>query len=187
MVPFALPLLVTIHRWNSSFRIDPRSSLRVASSYLKSWMTVLRSWSMISSMTSLSGEQMFTFFAGSYTTGPINMPSKFWERWYRLSKKGLRSWSMRLFCRSLEARHHITKESWGKSAWESSSAIAFVLIEFRSFDMAMLEFHNGKERDMDDWRQLFISADPNYHILGVTQPAGSRLGFIEVGWRTAET
>lgn len=46
----------------------------------------------------------------------------------------------------------------------------------------MMEFHNGKERDAADWRKLFHKADPRFEVLKITQPPGSRLGIIEVGW-----
>lgn len=47
----------------------------------------------------------------------------------------------------------------------------------------MLEFHNGKERDHDDWVELLRRADSRYHLIGIKQPTGSRLAVLEVGWR----
>ena len=52
--------------------------------------------------------------------------------------------------------------------------------------MAMLEFHNGKERDLDDWMRLLFLADPRFKIVGVVHPKGSILAFIEVGWDEAK-
>ncbi|KAG8526452.1 uncharacterized protein KY384_000045 [Bacidia gigantensis] len=52
----------------------------------------------------------------------------------------------------------------------------------RSMDMAMLEFHNGKERDREDWVNLLQRADERFCIVNVRQPPGSRLSFIEVRW-----
>ena len=52
----------------------------------------------------------------------------------------------------------------------------------RSMDLSMLEFHNAKERDKDDWAHLLHSADERMHIIGIRQPPGSRLSVIEVGW-----
>ncbi len=46
----------------------------------------------------------------------------------------------------------------------------------------MLEFHNAKERDMDDWMQIFKDADSRFTVLGGKHPEGSRLGLIEVVW-----
>lgn len=46
----------------------------------------------------------------------------------------------------------------------------------------MLEFHNSKERDVDDWIELLKTADPNFHLLDIKRPSGSRLAFIEVAW-----
>ncbi|KAL9614957.1 MAG: hypothetical protein Q9167_000599 [Letrouitia subvulpina] len=55
----------------------------------------------------------------------------------------------------------------------------------RSFDLAMLEFHNGKERSLDDWNELFNMVDPKLEIVGVCQPSGSRLSIIELLWHGA--
>ena len=52
----------------------------------------------------------------------------------------------------------------------------------RGADMAMKATLNGKERDAGQWKQLFASADPNFKILGITQPPASRSGLIEVEW-----
>ncbi|KAL8943467.1 MAG: hypothetical protein Q9211_000964 [Gyalolechia sp. 1 TL-2023] len=52
----------------------------------------------------------------------------------------------------------------------------------RAMDLAMLEFHNGKERDLDDWIELLRKADPRFSWAGTTQPYGSRLSFFLVVW-----
>lgn len=52
----------------------------------------------------------------------------------------------------------------------------------RSMDLAMLEFHNAKERDMNDWTHLLRKADERFHIVDTKQPPGSRLSVIEVRW-----
>lgn len=49
-------------------------------------------------------------------------------------------------------------------------------------DFAMLEFHNAKERDADDWAKLFHDADPRFQFLGVKQPPAAKMGFIEARW-----
>ena len=54
--------------------------------------------------------------------------------------------------------------------------------ECRAFDLAMLEFHNAKERDIDDWVGLLAMADSRYRLLDCKQPPGSRLAIMEVGW-----
>ncbi|KAL8831915.1 MAG: hypothetical protein Q9191_000594 [Dirinaria sp. TL-2023a] len=53
----------------------------------------------------------------------------------------------------------------------------------RSMDLSMLEFHNGKERDHDDWVELLHVADPRYQVISIRQPPLSRLALLEVGWR----
>lgn len=52
----------------------------------------------------------------------------------------------------------------------------------RAFDLAMLELHNAKERDRDDWIELFRSADERFEVVKIYQPEGSRLGLIEIVW-----
>ncbi|KAL8819567.1 MAG: hypothetical protein Q9191_007708 [Dirinaria sp. TL-2023a] len=54
---------------------------------------------------------------------------------------------------------------------------------FRSFDFSMWAGHNGKERSLDEWTALFELADPNFEIVGVMKPTGSRLSIIEARWR----
>ena len=54
--------------------------------------------------------------------------------------------------------------------------------ESRTIDLAMLQLHNAKERDVDDWDQLLRKADVRFHIIKIRQPSGSRLSAIEVGW-----
>ena len=54
----------------------------------------------------------------------------------------------------------------------------------RSMDLAMLEFHNAKERDGEDWAYLLQRADRRFHIVDIKQPPGSRLSMIEVRWRS---
>ena len=51
----------------------------------------------------------------------------------------------------------------------------------------MLEFHNGKERDIDDWTWMIREADARFEITRVGQPSGSRLSIIEVRWRENRT
>lgn len=46
----------------------------------------------------------------------------------------------------------------------------------------MLELHNAKERDRNDWAQLFQEVDPRFKFVGVKQPAFSRMGIIEAVW-----
>lgn len=46
----------------------------------------------------------------------------------------------------------------------------------------MLEFHNAKERDKNDWAQLFREADPKFKFVGVKQPEFSNMGIIEAVW-----
>lgn len=49
-------------------------------------------------------------------------------------------------------------------------------------DLSMLELHNGKERDADDWEKLFNDCDPRFTFLGVTRVKDSRFGIIQAKW-----
>ncbi|KAL8960510.1 MAG: hypothetical protein Q9183_005452 [Haloplaca sp. 2 TL-2023] len=53
----------------------------------------------------------------------------------------------------------------------------------RAFDLAMLELHNGKERDEDEWINLFKLADSRFEVVRIFRPKGSRLSLIEAEWR----
>ncbi|KAL9601040.1 MAG: hypothetical protein Q9179_003001 [Wetmoreana sp. 5 TL-2023] len=52
----------------------------------------------------------------------------------------------------------------------------------RALDLAMLEFHNGQERDLDSWMELLRKADPRFRWAGTIEPYGSRLSFFQVEW-----
>ncbi|OKL61872.1 hypothetical protein UA08_02509 [Talaromyces atroroseus] len=56
----------------------------------------------------------------------------------------------------------------------------------RSFDIAMWEIQNGKERDSSDWESLFQAVDYRLRLTKVIQPRGSKLGIIEATWDTCE-
>lgn len=45
--------------------------------------------------------------------------------------------------------------------------------------MAML---NAKERGRDDWKELFREADTRFHFLGVKNPPGAQMSFMEASW-----
>lgn len=46
----------------------------------------------------------------------------------------------------------------------------------------MLEICNARERDLDEWKSLFVQADARFKFKGVTQPEGSTLALIEASW-----
>lgn len=48
--------------------------------------------------------------------------------------------------------------------------------------MIMLECLNGKERDIDDWTNLFQAADPRFVFQSARRPTGSFVGIIEAVW-----
>ncbi|OTA59190.1 S-adenosyl-L-methionine-dependent methyltransferase [Hypoxylon sp. EC38] len=52
-----------------------------------------------------------------------------------------------------------------------------------SMDLAMMEIHNSRERDLDDWAALFSSADPGFEFQGGRQPAGSNLWVMVAEWK----
>lgn len=49
-------------------------------------------------------------------------------------------------------------------------------------DVTMLEIGNSKERDVDEWKQLFRQADERYVFRGTTQPPGSNLAILRADW-----
>ena len=46
--------------------------------------------------------------------------------------------------------------------------------------MAML---NARERGRHDWAELFREADERFRFLGVQDPPGSQMAFIEAAWQ----
>jgi hypothetical protein len=46
----------------------------------------------------------------------------------------------------------------------------------------MQELCNAKERDAGEWKSLFGQVDPRFKLVGIKQPAGSRLAIIETVW-----
>lgn len=55
----------------------------------------------------------------------------------------------------------------------------------RSVDLTMWATHNGKEREMEDWKRLFNLAggEGGFEITAVVRPKGSRLSIIEATWK----
>jgi len=52
----------------------------------------------------------------------------------------------------------------------------------RNIDLAMKSLLNSKEREMDDWKQLFAEVDPAFKFVGVQMLPGSNLGVIHARW-----
>ncbi|KAI9729773.1 MAG: hypothetical protein M1818_008387 [Claussenomyces sp. TS43310] len=52
----------------------------------------------------------------------------------------------------------------------------------RNFDIAMKEIQNAKERDFDDWTELFEKADSRFRFRNIIQPPGSILSMIDASW-----
>ena len=50
----------------------------------------------------------------------------------------------------------------------------------RRMDMEMMQMLSGKEREMEDWEDLFRSADKSLIVRNVNQPVGSAMGIMEV-------
>jgi hypothetical protein len=46
----------------------------------------------------------------------------------------------------------------------------------------MLHNFNGKERDLQEWKDLFESADPRFRVNGVNKSPGSALSVLEAIW-----
>ncbi|KAI4130035.1 MAG: hypothetical protein LQ341_006507 [Variospora aurantia] len=54
---------------------------------------------------------------------------------------------------------------------------------YRSMDFTMWATHNAKERELEDWKELFKLAGVGFEMTRVTEPRGSRLSIIETTWR----
>lgn len=46
----------------------------------------------------------------------------------------------------------------------------------------MAAIHNGRQRNIREWRRLFEQADRRFVFKGVTHPPGSSLSLIEHVW-----
>jgi len=53
----------------------------------------------------------------------------------------------------------------------------------RSMDLTMLELQNARERELQDWKDLFALADERFKFVGVVMPPGSNLAIIIVEWQ----
>lgn len=71
---------------------------------------------------------------------------------------------------------------------QSSSVLCSILVPLtndslgRAFDLSMKEIQNAKERDADDWKQLFENADPRLKFCGAKKPPLSTLAIMEAIW-----
>lgn len=46
----------------------------------------------------------------------------------------------------------------------------------------MLAILNAREREFEDWQDLFQQADHRFKFLGVVKPKGANLALIEARW-----
>lgn len=54
---------------------------------------------------------------------------------------------------------------------------------YRFYDLTMLSFFNGREREEADWEKLFREADERFADIGIWTPEGSSFAIIEATWR----
>jgi len=47
----------------------------------------------------------------------------------------------------------------------------------------MQQMQNGKERDAQEWAELFRAAHKDFALIGVRLPIGSKLAIIEASWQ----
>ena len=47
-------------------------------------------------------------------------------------------------------------------------------------DLSMMQVHNSKEREHEEWIELLREADPRLQLVGVTQPFGSSMSLLEI-------
>lgn len=55
--------------------------------------------------------------------------------------------------------------------------------DFRRMDFGMMGMYNAKERDWDDWIEVFKEADPRFELKSVKAPPKSALAMITVEWK----
>ncbi|KAI3318836.1 putative O-methyltransferase [Xylariaceae sp. AK1471] len=55
--------------------------------------------------------------------------------------------------------------------------------KLRAMDVTMMEFGNAKERNLDEWKDLFEQADQRFMLQKVIQPPGSNLNILELEWQ----
>ena len=55
----------------------------------------------------------------------------------------------------------------------------------RATDLTMKEMQNSRERELDDWKNLFSMADPRFLFQEARQPPGSNLWIMVVEWQEA--
>ena len=54
----------------------------------------------------------------------------------------------------------------------------------RGHDLAMKQNQNSKERDADEWVELFTMADSRFKVVQITSPPQSALSIIEAVWES---
>ncbi|KAJ9481050.1 hypothetical protein VN97_g12456 [Penicillium thymicola] len=52
----------------------------------------------------------------------------------------------------------------------------------RARDLTMMQAFDNKERDLDDWNELFVAADSRLQLIKVLQPLGSVMSVLEWYW-----
>lgn len=67
--------------------------------------------------------------------------------------------------------------------FELKSGFSANLSFFRTTDLAMLSMFNAKERNWNDWLQLFAEADPGFVLKSANTPPKSELALIVVEWK----
>lgn len=62
------------------------------------------------------------------------------------------------------------------------STVSLLIIYHRASDLGMMAMLNARERGRHDWAELFREADGRFRFLGVQDPPGSQMAFIEAAW-----
>ncbi|KAI0156804.1 S-adenosyl-L-methionine-dependent methyltransferase [Xylariaceae sp. FL1272] len=55
--------------------------------------------------------------------------------------------------------------------------------KLRAIDLTMTEMQNARERELGDWKDLFIMSDPRFEFQTAKKPEGSTLWLITVEWK----
>lgn len=56
-------------------------------------------------------------------------------------------------------------------------------IMIRGFDLVMSSIQNARERELEDWKNLFMKADGRFKFKGIIFPPGSNYSLIVAVWK----
>ncbi|KUJ22193.1 putative O-methyltransferase [Mollisia scopiformis] len=116
-----------------------------------------------------------------FTEQPVKNADAYLFRWifHDWSDK----YSIRILRKLIPALKHGARIVTGKVCLPEPGSISYSIERrMRATDMVMKACLNGRERDVDQWAQLFTKSDSRFNFKGVIRIPGSRWSVIEVIW-----